>query len=202
MESIKRKNYYAQLLSVVALCSWTSLSLAENDDYTVTIYRGANLPGKIWYGFFKTNVTGKKILSRPLENLPWFEELPSDSDSKIVPMDRFPALKRDPWVAKRLTQYTRLFVSIDEQALRRVLNGFPGEGDKEIVVSARVPQKLGSYCSGKLGCIVNKNKKDKLFIKFDDQRICTREGSDETKTRRDLELRDKNRSQQPNWPSF
>lgn len=170
-------------MSTLVVCgglAWSSLSLRaqeeSKDDYQVYIQKENPGTPNFVYAFRKTNITGGTVL--PEESGEGFVVTFDPSKNLVSPAD-FPALERSKKLSERATQYTRLFVSTSSAALGAVLRNQATSKEKKLVASESLPQKkMGTYCIGKLTCIVG-GTKERLAIKFDDKRECMRSGSKE-----------------------
>lgn len=189
MEHMKKKKSYAHVFSVMVICSWVAVSVSAEpespakDDYQVFIQKGSDSTPDFFYAFHKTNITGGTVYSEGPSDL--YQEL--QDKRKEVSLDTFPALKRSASLSDRATKFTRLFVSKNATALLATLTNQADAQQKKLVVSAKVPQKVGGYCTGSLTFFVTQ-KDDTLSIKVSDQRKCMRSGSGEARLARTAEL--------------
>ena len=185
---MKKKKSYAHVLSALVLCSWVAVSFSAEpespakDDYQIFIQKGSDSTPDFFYAFHKTNITGGTVYAEGPSTL--YQEL--QNNRKEVSLDMFPALTRSASLSDRATKFTRLFVSKNATALLQVLNNEADSQQKKLVASAKVPQKVGGYCTGSLTFFVMQ-KNDTLSIKVSDQRKCMRSGSGEARLARTAE---------------
>lgn len=145
----------------------------DHDEYQVYIEKTTNAPQELFYTFAKTKVTG---IIPTTEN-----SIQSFSGFKLwteVDLTNFPMLKREKQkLSTRATQYTKLFVSADKEALKAVtVNNNATRDQKKLVASGRVPQALGTYCIGNITFVVD-GPAEKLTVKPKDNLNCMRSGS-------------------------
>jgi len=178
------KNIYVTLF----LCSINSLSFSielPKDDYKIVIRNDSGL-SPIWYAFYKTNLIGKVDSTQVYSDNP---ALRLQENPQNVAFFNFPALTRNKALSERATTYTKLFISQDPDALKAVLNNRATSAEKKLVVSVKIPTKIGDYCKGTLTFIITE-KKGKLAInKPDDQRICMNSASQEAQESRKVEAK-------------
>lgn len=200
---MKQIHIYASVVATALICSAAQAS----DDYEVVIQKDQDIITEpVYYAFRKTNVTGSIVYPDPEAKSHVVYGTLKDP-SKSVDLAQFPALRRNKGLSKRVSEYTQLFASTDEEVLLKKLNGETlNDKEKNDIASARVPHKVGTYCTGTLFFIVERQKPSKpaskrikgffskpseqerldekvgqltgpLVIKVTDQRNCMRAGS-------------------------
>lgn len=148
----------------------------SGDDYKIFVKNETN--DDIFFAFRKTNVMGNLISSGSPEEQRLLAPLIAGVRVEVN-VNNFPALARSKKLSERATQYTRLFVSTDPESLKKKLQGESLTPDeKKVIISEKVPQQPGAYCSGDIFFIV-RPKGTTLSVNVVDNRICMRSGSKE-----------------------
>lgn len=195
MHNTKAIKRFVYVFSALTLCNWTTVAICADapakDDYQVIIRKGEGDLLLLSYTFAKTNITGGTVYPNPDRSF----AVATVISGEEISFEQFPALKRSETLSERASKYTRLFVSNDSDALMAVLQNKATPEQKKLVFSARVPQKAGGYCTGKLYFTVNE-KSGKLSIKPNDQRTCMRSGSEKAKESRTIAKQERQKAAQ------